>query len=107
MTADLSIIPGGEDAVDAAPQYEDRSNNRIPTFEGKDVALTKAKITSVGLDIEDEVYRVDDYVRMYIEGRVSAVHHVVNEKTGGLERVHVIKAIDGKIIDWNDPAGAI
>jgi len=107
VSADLSVIPGGEDAVQVVPEYEDRRQNHIPSFEGKEVALTKAKITSIALRIEDRVFRVDEYVRMYIEGRVSGIDHKVNDKTGGLERIHVIKAIDGKVVEWDDPEGAI
>ncbi|MEO6158662.1 MAG: hypothetical protein ABIQ39_13660 [Ilumatobacteraceae bacterium] len=76
----------------------------IPDFEGKEVEFTAAKITSVaGLEIDDAVWRVDDYIRMVVECRVVAVHHAVNEKTGKLGRVHTIKAIDSKVLtDWSE-----
>ncbi len=78
----------------------------IPDFEGKEVEFTAAKITSVaGLEIDDAVWRVDDYIRMVVECRVVAVHHSVNEKTGKLGRVHTIKAIDSKVLsDWDSDA---
>ena len=73
----------------------------IPDFEGKEVHATAAKITSVaGLEIGDQVWRVDDYVRMEVECRVVGVHYVTNDKTHELTRVHVVKAVDSKVLGW-------
>jgi hypothetical protein len=78
----------------------------IPDFEGKEVEFTAAKIVSVGaLEVDDMVWRIDDYVRMVVECRVLKVGHDVNEKTGKLVRVHTLKAIDTKVLkSWDEPA---
>lgn len=98
MTSPLTAVP--------EPQYEDRTEklgSTIPHFEGKEVEFTAAKITSVaGLEIDDEVWKVDQYVRMVVECRVVAVDHKVNEKTGKLGRVHLLKAIDSKVVPWDE-----
>lgn len=76
---------------------------RIPDFEGHKVAQTKAKITSTtGLEVDDRVWRVDDFVRLEVEGRVVNVEHKVDEKTGDLYRIHTIKAIDTRVLPWGD-----
>jgi hypothetical protein len=91
----------------AAVQYEQREGHEasdsetLYQFEGKNVKATAAKITSVaGLEIDDSVWRVDQYVRMVVECRVVAVDHKVNEKSGVLARVHLLKAIDSKVLPW-------
>lgn len=85
---------------------DEYSNRKIPAFEGQDVAFTKAKLTSVaGLEINDEVLRMDGMVRMYIEGRVTRIDHVVNERTGALERLHTIKAIDCELLPYEKLPG--
>ena len=99
----LSAVPDDE-VADPSVDYERPVTHGIPTFEGKEVEYTAAKITSVGgLEIDDSVWRVDEYVRMVVECRVVAVDHKVNEKTGKLGRVHLLKAIDSKVIAWEDP----
>lgn len=77
----------------------------IPDFEGKEVEVTAAKITSVAaLEINDAAWKMDEYVRMVIEGRVVKVEHTVNEKTGKLARIHTVKAVDSKVLGWGDSA---
>ena len=72
----------------------------IPAFEGEEVAATKGKITSVaGLEVGDQVFRMDETVRLVVECRVVGVDHKVNTQ-GKLERVHNFKAIDSVVIDW-------
>lgn len=102
MTADLSVVR--DDSTPVEPEYEDRFKTpaNIPDFEGKPVGFTKAKVTSTTLDIDDQVFRLDEYVRMEVEGRISAVDHKVNDKTGALERIHTIKVVDSKILNWED-----
>ncbi len=73
----------------------------IPSFEGEEVAATKGKITSVnGLEVGDQVFRMDETVRMVVECRVIGIDHKVNP-AGKLERVHNFKAIDSVVVDWN------
>lgn len=108
----LSAVPnpafadGNDPAPNAASiQYEQREGkvgSNLPKFEGKEVGFTGAKITSVGsLEIEDAIWPVDHYVRMVVECRVVGIDHKVNEKTGLLGRVHVLKAIDSQVIAWD------
>jgi hypothetical protein len=83
-------------------QPERTSSWDIPAFEGKDVAATAAKVTSVStLEIDDRVWKVDEFVKMEIEARVVSVDHKVNERTGKLVRVHQIKAIDCRVVEWD------
>lgn len=73
----------------------------IPRFEGEEVAFTKATIKSVsGLEVGDQVFRMDQVVRMVVEARVVGIDHKVNTE-GKLERVHNMKALDSIVIDWN------
>lgn len=81
-------------------QGETFAPSEIPRFEGQEVAFTKAKVTSVsGLEIGDEVFRMDDTVRMVVEARVVGIDHKVNSE-GKLERIHNLKALDSIVIDW-------
>ncbi|RYZ15696.1 MAG: hypothetical protein EOO70_06220 [Myxococcaceae bacterium] len=78
----------------------------LPEFEGNKVARTKAQFTSTSnLEVEDEVYRLDDVKRFYVEAKVVNIHHKVNEKTGELDRVQVLKVVDVQPVTWNDPNG--
>lgn len=77
------------------------SDTGLPDFEGHEVTMTKAKITSVaGLEIDDNVFHLDQSVKLIVETRVISVQHVVDAATGKLERVHVLKAHDSQVIDW-------
>jgi hypothetical protein len=88
----MSIEPG------ASKELEVR---RLPSFEGKPVSTTKIRIVSpVGLDIDNEVLRMDDIVRMVVEGRVTKVEHVVNDKSGEIERIQTIKVIEVGFEPW-------
>lgn len=72
----------------------------IPSFEGEEVSATKGKITSVnGLEVGDQVFRMDETVRMVVECRVIGIDHKV-DPAGKLVRVHNFKAIDSVVIDW-------
>lgn len=63
-----------------------------PTFEGNKVTGSYAKISTLGLvDIEDRNLKIDDQVRLTVEGKVVGVGHEVDPKTGVLNRVHKIK----------------
>ena len=87
--------------ADGAPTYEVRLST-LPDFEGKTVKYTAAKITSVsGLEVDDAVWRVDQYVRLEVECRVVGIDHKVNEKSGDLVRVHLLKAVDSKVLPWD------
>lgn len=73
----------------------------IPMFEGKPVASTKLKLTStVALDVDNQVLRMDDIVRITVEARISSVQHNENAR-GDIERVQTAKAIAVEITPWN------
>lgn len=108
----LSAVPNAQfnDGTNPAPQAvsiqheqrEGKTGSTLPTFEGKEVEYTAAKITSVaGLEIDDAVWPVDHFVRMVVECRVIGIDHKVNEKTGKLGRVHMLKAIDSQVVAWD------
>ena len=102
----LSIATNGSDWTAAsAPHWETAEANpaKLPQFEGQDVAFAKAKLTSVSaLEVDDEVLRLDQMVRMNVEGRVVRIDHVVNAVTGSLERIQTIKVIEGIILHGDD-----
>lgn len=84
-------------SIQGEQQY---SQAPIPAFEGEEVSATKGKITSVsGLEVGDQVFRMDETVRLVVECRVIGIDHKVNP-SGKLERVHNFKAIDSVVIDW-------
>ncbi len=67
----------------------------VGSFEGQRVDYARARLTGVAdLDVGDDTNRIDDVVRMYVEGRVTGVAHVVEPASGKLIRVHTIKAIE-------------
>lgn len=102
MTAEIVEAPIPAPVVQIAGD-SDQQFTQIPMFEGKEVAATAAKVTSVStLEIDDRVWRVDDFVKMEIEARVISVDHKVNERTGKLVRVHQIKAVDCRVVAWDD-----
>lgn len=76
-------------------------------FEGKEVSLTRVKVMSAAsLDVEDRVFPIDDFVELRVIGRVSNVHHKVNEKTGVLERIHDVKVIEAEFTHaWSPEDG--
>lgn len=74
----------------------------VPTFEGHAVSTTKLRlVTPSSIDIENVVLRMDDIVRIVVEGRVTKVDHVVNEKTGELERIQTVKVLDIGFAPWS------
>lgn len=92
----FQLYSGGEekDVPDGDTLYQ---------FEGKNVTSTAATITSVSsLDILDQVLPVDAILRMEVDVRVIGIRHVVNDKTGKLARMHVLKAIDSKLLPWEN-----
>ena len=108
----VPTVVSGKDVIAAAKsiqqegieheQRDGKLGGTLPTFEGKEVEFTAAKITSVaGLEIDDAVWPVDHYVRMVVECRVVGIDHKVNEKTGKLGRVHLLKAIDSTVVAWD------
>lgn len=95
MTSPLSAVPAPSEEASTPDQVI------IPNFEGQEVSFTKGKITSVsGLEVGDQVFHMDEVVRMVVECRVVGVDHKVNP-AGKLERVHLMKALDSIVIDWN------
>jgi hypothetical protein len=73
------------------------------TFEGHEVMTTKVRLSStLGLDINNVVLHTDDIVRLVVEARVTGISHQVNERTGDLERIQTVKAIEVTLTPWDD-----
>lgn len=80
----------------------------IPSFEGRPVDGTVVKMSGAAPldDLNDVVLGVDDMVQMLSMFRCVAVHHKVEEKTGKLIRVHVLRPAEMALqpLDPNNPA---
>jgi hypothetical protein len=92
-----------------APQYvASIGDSGLPDFEGQPVMFSRLKLTSVSdLEVVDEANRMDDLVRLYVEGRVVRIDHVVDERSGQLKRVHTVKIIDAIQLPWDFNTGAL
>lgn len=79
-----------------------RSVSGLPKFEGQDVEMARFKLTSVSdLEVGEDAHRIDDIMRLFVEGRIVRVDHVVDEKTGHLKRVHTIKVVEAMQLPWD------
>lgn len=93
-------------AVDA--DHVPLSASGVPDFEGQPVDFTRLRLTSVSqLEVDDQYARMDDTVRLFVEGRVVRVDHAVDDKTGKLARIHTIKVIDAIQLPWDWDAGQL
>ena len=80
---------------------------RTPDFDGKvvdDVAMKFSGLASA-IPCEDKVLRIDNVVRVTMEGVVTAVEHKV-DKDGNLIRIQTVKPQDVQFtpFDPDDPA---
>lgn len=66
----------------------------MPQFQGKDVSQTKVKFTGGAKELFTIPPKLDQIVKVEIEGRVSGVAHVVDESTGDLVEVVTVKVLD-------------
>lgn len=104
MTALHSVSFGGEDVQDAETIQNGVTwgVSGIPHFEGQPVDYTRMKLAAVSkLETGASWHRIDDMVRMVVEGRIVNVTHVVDEASGKLMRVHTIKVADATEIPWD------
>lgn len=93
----LRAVPSDDQFPDEFP-----APRNLPDFEGQKVEGLLARLTSVtGLEISDDVHRIDDTVRLLVTGRVTRVDHVVNAKTGRLERVETIAVSEAIQVPWD------
>lgn len=86
----------------------ERNNvNEIPPFEGHPVEATIMKMSGAApLDeLADTVIGVDDVVQMISQFRCIGIDHKVDEKTGHLIRVQLLRPIEFALmpIDPSDP----
>ncbi len=73
----------------------------LPDFEGLPVELTRLRLISASdLELSDDPMRIDDVVRLYVEGRVTRVEHVVADN-GKIKRVHTVKVVDAITLPWD------
>lgn len=79
----------------------------IPAFEGHPVSSTAVKITGklVTDDLQGYVLRQDDVVQVLCQYKVVGVHHNVDDKTGELVRVQLLRPTEMVLapIDPTDP----
>lgn len=66
----------------------------MPSFQGKDVALTKLKFTGGAKEVHLAAPTIDQIVSITFDGRVSGVEYKVNEQTGDLEEIVSVRIID-------------
>jgi hypothetical protein len=103
MTTTLRSVDGG--GAPHAPVSTGESG--LPDFEGQPVDFARLKLTSVtDLEVNDEANRMDDVVRLFVEGRVVRIDHIVDERTGKLKRVHTVKVVDAIQLPWDFDTGA-
>ncbi len=81
--------------------------NDIPAFEGHPVEATIMKMSGAAPldDLDDTVIGVDDVVQMISQFRCIGIHHKVDEKTGALVRVQVLRPVEMALmpIDPSNP----
>jgi hypothetical protein len=90
--------------------HEPATTSALPTFEGQIVESARLKLTSVAkLEVggDDVFSRIDDIVRLFVEGRVVRVDHVVDELTGQLQRIQTVKVVDAIQLPWDFDAGQL
>lgn len=63
-------------------------------FQGKDVQETRVKLSGGAKELFSLPPKIDQIVKVELEGRVSGVSHVVDEQTGNLVEVVTIKVMD-------------
>lgn len=82
-------------------------NETIPAFEGHPVEGTVVKMSGAAPldDLDGQVIGVDDVVQMISQFRCVGIHHKVDEATGNLVRVQVLRPIEMALapIDPSDP----
>lgn len=83
------------DRHDGHDRNEQPTASGLPDFEGEPVDHARLKLTGAGnLQGPDFPYRVDQVVKLVIEGRVTRVEHIVDNASGKLKRVQTISIID-------------
>lgn len=72
------------------------NDETIPAFEGHPVSATAVKVSGKLMtdDLQGVVLRHDDVVQVMTQYRVVGVHHDVDDKTGEITRVQIIKPIE-------------
>lgn len=74
---------------------------RLPDFDGNPVDATRIKLTSVtSLEAGDIANHIDETVRLYVEGQVVRVDHIVDAR-GRIVRQHVVKVVDAIQLPWS------
>ncbi len=97
---DAEILDADDEVYDHEREG-DFGNPHIPSFEGQPVDGTKIRLTGVaGLEV-DEVLKMDQVVRIVVEGRVTGIGHAVEEKTGRLFRVHAVKIAEAHQVPYD------
>lgn len=71
-------------------------NDSIPPYEGHPVSQTAVRVTGklITEDLQGVVLRHDDVVQVMTQYRVVGVHHDIDDKTGEMVRVQIIRPIE-------------
>jgi hypothetical protein len=100
------LRPVGDEEVVADTADTGLSSSGLPNFEGQPVDFARLKLGAVSdIEYDDSVLRIDDVVRMFVEGRVTRIDHVVDDKTGKLKRIHTVKVTEAIRLPWDFDAG--
>lgn len=83
------------------PTLTDSTLPTLPDFDGHRVDSARVKLTGVtSLEAGDVASRIDDTVRLYVEGQVVHVDHRVDAR-GRIVRHHTIKVTEAFQLPWD------
>lgn len=106
MSSTVLRVVTGDGEIEERPPANTESG--LPDFEGAKVTDARLKLAAAN-DLEGPPLpsHIDDVVRLYIEGRVTRVDHVVDEKSGVLKRVQTIKVHEAVQLPWDFDADSL
>ncbi len=91
----LRSVPDDLSELAAGLSAHDHPEPDVPPFEGQQVDLYRIKLAGAGnLEAGDELVHLDDIVQFYLEGRVTRIGQLLDDKSGRLKRVTTVKVID-------------
>ncbi len=101
------LADGLADDVDPGERIHEQAGGKLPDFEGEEVETARFKLTSTSnLEAPDAPVRIDEIVRLYVEGRVTRVDHVVDKDSGKLKRVQTVTVSECIQLPWDFDTGA-
>ncbi len=98
----LAVVPDEESVSEGSADEVEKAKEELQ-FQGLDVDTTLVKLSgSTNLDLGGRKLKLDDILRVQAEVRVTSVNHVIQEKTGLVQRQYVLKVIEGEIVPFDD-----